>query len=299
MFMVELAFNESAGGGLKLAKSMKHGKEYSSGIAAVEKGSKQKTRNKNKTYKWSGLTMEGSSMDVESFSLYLDIGDISNLHTGMESRKNVIKDLYNHYSDVSDEIWETNQHALERIKEAGSTLEPIRMWISLNDPNEVCSLYFICHLMIKSNIPLSVVRIPAWIEMDNYNIRYRNTGEIPAEEFGKLIKYEESISQCQRETYANMWKELVNENASLRVIVNGNLISVPVDFYDFALRENMPEEEIRIGQLIGKTLNQISGVVDSWLFMRIQAMLQSEELIEVAPSNDDHPYSVIIKKNKI
>lgn len=93
---------------------------------------------------------------------------------------------------------------------------------------------------------------------------------------------------------------MLRDNAPLRAIINGNVIGVPIDFYDFALRANMPDGEFRVAQLIGKSLNQIAGVGDRWLFLRIQAMIQSGELIEVSATTDDHPYlGVIIRNSKI
>ncbi len=49
----------------------------------------------------------------------------------------------------------------------------------------------------------------------------------------------------------------MRENASLRAVINGSLIGVPNDFYDFALRSNIPDGEFKVAQLIGKTMSQI------------------------------------------
>lgn len=294
--MIELAFGESTAGALKIAKSMKQG-EYLGGAVAVFGGSKKEQREAKKPCKWSGLTMEGSVKDVEALTLALDIGDISDMNSGMNARKKLLDELFADFKGVSDGIWKTNQHALKRIQEARSTLEPIRMWISTSDPVEMCGLYFICHLMLDSKTPLSVVRVPIQMEKDNSFISYRSTGEISAEEFGTFIRYEEIISQCQRSAYADNWSDLVRVNAPLRAMINGNVIGVPNDFYDFAIRASIPDGEFRVAQLIGKTLIQITGVGDRWLFFRIQSMIQSGELTEVSAATDDHPYTGVIKRN--
>lgn len=72
---------------------------------------------------------------------------------------------------------------------------------------------------------------------------------------------------------------------------------MPEDFYDFALRANLPDGEFKVAELIGKTLCQISGVGDRWLFLRLAAMLQSGELIAVAEATEDHPYSGVLKRS--
>ncbi|WP_312369518.1 DUF3658 domain-containing protein [Lachnoclostridium sp.] len=245
---------------------------------------------------WSGMAMEGSSRDVVALTLALDIGDISDMDTDMDKRKKLFESLFVDFPGVSDEMWKINQHTLMRLQEAKTSLEPIRMWISTSDPAEMCSLYFVCHLMSDSQTPLSVVCVPQLLEKDNRIICYRSTGEVHAEEFGALTEYEEPISELQRRVYAGIWCDLMSENAPLRAIVNGCVIGVPVDFYDFSLRSNLSDGEIKVAQLIGKTLSQIPGVGDRWLFLRIRAMIESGELIEISMGTGDHPYSGVVKR---
>ena len=294
--MIELAFGESPAGALKLAKSMKQG-ERLNGAIAVFGGTRKEQCKAKKPRSWSGITMGGSSQDVAELTLALDIGDISDMDTGMNARKKLLDVLFADFPDVYDKIWETNLHTLTRLQEAKVTLEPVRMWICNSDPTELCGLYFVCRLMVDARTPLSVVRIPEQIEKDNSIVSYRSTGEINPEALSAFTKYEEPISELQRIVYANIWKDLVRENALLRAVINGSLIGVPKDFYDFALRANMPNGNFKIAQLIGKTLSQISGVGDRWLFLRIQTMLQSGELISVSSATADHPYSEVVKRS--
>ncbi len=188
--MIELVFGESPAGALKLAKSIKQG-ERLSGAIAVLGGTKKEQREVKKLRNWPGMTMEGSSRDVEALTLTLDIGDISDMDTGMNKRKKLLDGLFADFPEVSDEIWKTSQYALTRIQEARTTLEHIRMWICTSDPVEVCGMYFVCHLMLESQTPLSVVRVPKQIEKDNSIVYYRSIGEIAAEEFGAFTEYEE------------------------------------------------------------------------------------------------------------
>lgn len=296
--MIELAFGESPAGALKLAKSMKQGERLNGAIAMIS-GARKEQHKAKKPHNWSGITMGGSSKDVAALTLALDIGDISDMDTNMNARKKVLDDLFAHFPGVSDKIWETNQYTLTRLQEAKATLEPVRMWLCVSNPTELCGLYFVCSLMVDALTPLSVVRVPEQIEKDNSIISYRNTGEINPEAFGAFTEYEESISELQRRVYANIWSALVRENAPLRTVINGSLIGVPEDFYDFALRANMPDGEFKIALLIGKTLGQIPGVGDQWLFLRIQAMLQSGELIMVSAATEDYPYSEVVKRSNV
>jgi hypothetical protein len=293
--MIELAFGESAAGALKLAKKMKKGDKLC-GPAAIFAGNGHRRQKENDIQVWTGESMDGNPKDVAALTLALDIGDISDTGAEMTARKKVLDILFGDFPGAADEIWAANQHTLNRLREAESTREPVRMWISDSDPAELCGLYFVCRLMERTDTPIFVIRVPALIEQEDCVTCCRSTGEIPPEQLGALVKYGEEISLPQRRLYAGLWGELVHENAPLRAVVNGQLTGVPIHFYDFVLRNNLPDGDFKVASLIGKALNHMTGVGDRWLYLRIQAMVQSGELMEVAPPKNDHPYSGIMKK---
>ncbi len=294
--MIELAFSQSSAGGLKIAKAMKQ-EERVNGAFFFNGGTRQEQREARKERAWAGITMEGSPKDVEALTLALDIGDISDLDAGMNVRQKLLDELFGGFPGVPEGIGETNKHALARLQEVKVTQEPVRMWVCAGNPEELCGLYYVCHLLVDALAPLSVVRVPEQIENDDGIISYRSTGEINSEVFGAYTAYEEPISELRRRVYGNNWIALVHENAPLRAVINGTLMGVPKDFYDFALRANMPDGEFKVARLIGKTLGQIPGVGDRWLFLRVQGMLESGELIRVAAATEDHPYSEVVKRN--
>lgn len=205
--MIELAFGESAAGALKLAKSMKQGDRLNGAISVIG-GTRKEQCEAMKPRNWSGITMGGSSRDVEALTLALDIGDISDMDTDMNARKKLLDELFADFRGVSNKIWETNQHTLTRLQEAKTTLEPVRMWNCVSNPAELCGFYFVCRLMVNAQTPLSVVRVPEKIEKDNSIISYSSTGEINAEAFGAFTKYEEPISELQRRACTKYLEQL-------------------------------------------------------------------------------------------
>ena len=290
--MIDLVFGDSQAGLLKVAKRLQNQK---SGMTSVIGGSgfgRKKIWQKG---------MLGSPAEVASLALVLDMGDISGTCEGnMESRKRVLEKLFGRYDGaVADGLWRNSLETLEQLQMAEQSMEPVRIWVNRKDPGELCGCCFICHILQSKTIPLSVVWIPDTVEFRNRVITYRNTGEIEPDMLGYFVKRERLLSQIQRNRYAELWRALVCENAPLRAVVNGKLLSVPADFYDFALRMEIPDEEFSVAFLIGKTLGKLSGVSDFWLFGRIQEMLKSKELEEVVPAGEDHPYSAIVRKAKV
>ena len=292
--MIELAFNESLVGALKYAKSMKQGQKITGSVGIIG-GSKKDLREARKPHFWTGVTIEGSSRDVEVLTLALDIGNISDIPSDTVRTKQ-LSILYGDYPRVPEEIGKTNAHALDRLRETQITREPIRVWICENSPADLCGLYFLCYLTRESDLPLYIVRTPTIVENGDCVISHHSSGEIHPSDLGALSEEAEALSTTMRRFYAGNWCDLVKENAPLRAILNGTLMGVPESFYDFALYAHMPEGEFVMARLIGNTLLHTPGVSDRWLFLRILHMVQTGELAMISPATDDHPYSAILKR---
>ena len=266
--MLDITFSESTAGTLKYAQSLNTGSDGGERLG-----------------------------DIIALSLALDIGDISNLYTSLESRMQVVEFLYGQYGDVHEEMWQSSLKGLDKITKAISLNEPIRLWFIENSPSELCGMYYICSLT-KGRTKISAVKIPPLVENENEITWYHSTAEVVAEKFSEFAKKESPISQAQCSFYAGQWKELEIENASLRAIINGKLMGVPEDFYDFALRANIPDGEFECARLLGKTLIAVPGIGDIWLYKRIEKMIAASELIEISPTPDDHPYMALLKRGK-
>ena len=292
--MIELAFNESLGGALKYAKSMKQGQKITGSVGIIG-GSKKDLYEAKKPQYWPGIEIEGSSADVEAMTLALDIGDISDIDAD-PARTKQLSVLYGDFPGVPEEIGKTNAHAINRLRETQTTLEPIRAWVCESSPADLCGLCFLCYLTREFQTPLYIVRTPTMIEKDDCVISHHSSGEILQSDLGALSEGAEAISTTMRRFYTGIFLDLMKENAPLRAIVNGTLLSVPESFYDFALYAHMPEGTFEMARLIGNALLHTPGVSDRWLFLRIEHMVQTGELAIVSPATDDHPYSAMLKR---
>lgn len=237
-----------------------------------------------------------SSAEIVPLTLNLDIGELKDFGSGTEGRMEICRLLYGSIPDVAEEIAIRHEKSLSRLKEAKDSLEPVRIWARKEDPSEMCGLLFLCNMMEGSEIPLYLVNLPDQIEYEESITIFRNSEEIPPNILIKLSGGFKPLSILQRKIYAAMWKELVQENAPLRAIVNGKLMSVNSEFYDFALYANVPEEQFTVAQLLGNTLLRGPGIDVWWLFQRIQAMVEKGELREIKPPEGENPFSGIMKK---
>ena len=215
----------------------------------------------------------------------------------MASRKAMLQTLYGDYPVVPQQIWEENEEALNRLDEAVKSGEPVRLWVFGDDPGERCGLCYVCHRLQGASLPMILVDIPSQMIQEDAVYQFRGSGDVPLEGYGALARdYGKQLTSTERTFYARQWQSLAEQNAPLRAVINGRLMGVEETFYDFALRSNLPDGDFIAAQAIGKTLGDVSGVSDRWLFLRMERMLSSGELIEVKPANDDHPYSALLRR---
>lgn len=94
-------------------------------------------------------------------------------------------------------------------------------------------------------------------------------GEVAPEELDRLLEHGcREVPRAMLNALSHRWRQLQAENAPLRAVVNGQLHSVPVDFYDGMLLSRLPEagQTLRLAELIGRTLAECRpGIGDWWL----------------------------------
>ena len=79
----------------------------------------------------------------------------------------------------------------------------------------------------------------------NVIMSYHSWSEVAAEEFAGSLGNERKLTADERRMYAEMWGELVIENAPLRAVVNGTVLSVSEDFYDFIIWNRLTEKPVK------------------------------------------------------
>jgi hypothetical protein len=108
---------------------------------------------------------------------------------------------------------------------------------------------------------------------------------------------ERELPAAEKRLHSDLWKALKAENAPLRAVVNGKLISVPEDFYDHLIIKHIPEGEFVMARLIGTVLGKYSlGVSDGWYALRVKKMIADRKLEIVRAEKADHPYGNVLRK---
>ena len=174
---------------------------------------------------------------------------------------------------------------------------PIRIWKS-NAPYSTCGFHFVCHLLRNIDCNISVVSLPEYNPIsENETEEYSHWGEVAAGKFYQFLSLEKQLTEIEKRIVSGRWHDLMEENAPLRAIINGKLTSVPENFYDFIIMNNLPDNDFIMARFIGKLLGEYRlGISDSWYALRIEKMIEENKLIIVENKDSSHPYGKGLRK---
>lgn len=323
--MIEIVFSQSACGSLKLAQGYGKGK-YPGGASSIgiigssdapltrkEIRKAQLLAEQRERLAWEHATpMNGKPDDVYCFSLALSMGDISDCLSDA-CRSPVLKRIYDVFPNKNNAV--TIQQLLQKARQDLNHIcnrfnagEAIRVWYS-NQPDELCGLYWLMTQLLEAASencgPCYVVELPAWKADENQTITaHTSWAEVPPGEWHSYIDFQQPLPfPAFLTSCASVWKTLQSENAPLRAVISGRLLSVPDTFYDdFILCEIAKEAEtFHEGRLIGKILgNYPLGISDAWISLRINEMIRRQILAIEVPAEKGQPaYHQILKKMRI
>lgn len=271
--MLEVVFNESTKASIKQAKSS------------------------NKT--------EDNYGDFDNIAFiggYLDIGDISGELNSIEGRKIFDEFWTNIYSDEKDRDKYFNEQVkdIDKLLEAAKKNGQVRIWKG-NSSSSICGFMFVCSLLKDIDCKIKVVNLPEYIVRDDDVIEsFTDWDSVAPDRFHKFLSYERELTWIEKNMYSGLWEELRLENAPLRALVNGSLISVPEDFYDHLIIKNIPKGEFKIVELIGVVFGKYQiGVSDFWYVLRIKKMIEKGLLEVVSVKEPLWKYETILKKKTV
>lgn len=294
--MIEVLFGESEAGAMKAAKNKIVLGKVNGPVSVWMAGKKAPP-----AQPFCGW-IEGTAAEVICLGFMMDIG---NIKEPMESsyRRELIASMFVQDQRGQDEdLKEEGKHAgevyikeLQRLKNYLEDGEAIRVWYS-DAPYSKCGLYSLCQILREYGNEISVVKLPEYIVRDTCIASYQNWGEVSAEEFAGFLSYEKTLAKEEICRYAMMWSELVEDNSPLRAVVNGKVLGVPEDFYDFLIWKWLKDMPVKEARLIGNILGHTQlGVGDWWYARRIDHYMNQGKIRVV--ENSGNKYARVICRN--
>ena len=171
----------------------------------------------------------------------------------------------------------------------------MRIWYS-DQPDEMCGFLWFMDQLVRWKIgscEVYAVRLPDWEkewgegEVSDFVetsplFPYRGWSGVLPSKWHRYLGLQRQVPPSVAAAAASRWKELQEENAPLRAVINGRLYSVSEEFYDpFILeagrltqRESPGEIHLKEEQLTARILEKYRpGVSDGWIVLRIRELL--------------------------
>ena len=292
--MIEVLFAESESESMKAAKSTII-KMKTDGPTSVWFAGKKKPPKREHTG-W----MEGTSDEVICLGFMLDIGNIQEEIDSPYREKLIYdmraQDMYaqeqkgkNLETDVElRNLAKAYVSEMQRLKEYLEKGETIRIWYS-DAAYSACGFYHLCSILSKYENPLRIVKLPEHVVHGNVIISCKNWGEVAAEEFAGFLHCERELRKEEVRMYQAMWNELREDNSPLRARLNGKMVGVPEDFYDFLIWKILTKAPIKEARLIGNILGKYPvNMRDSWYAKRIDYLITQGKIKVVEDSENSY-----------
>lgn len=188
------------------------------------------------------------------------------------------------------------------IIETAKKGEILRVWCATT-PCAKSGFYHLIYNLQGIECPILVVEMPA--SFSSYRSSDENVdhswGEVEPKMMEKGVLLQRELLREERDIIASKWAKLVEENADLRLNIDGELTSVPIDYMDKEIMDAAPLEEFKMVTLIGFILAHCRhGVSDSFIAERIEALIEKNELtvIKRAKKREDYYRDTILKRAK-
>ena len=232
----------------------------------------------------------------------LEFGKIDN-ENFIESRKKWIDSAFSICSPRERaKILKEDMARFEEIIRTAKRGEILRIWYA-STPCSKSGYYHLIYNLQGIDCPILVVDLPA--DFSSYRSGDESVdhswGEVEPEMMEKGVFLQRELLREERDKITSKWAKLVEENADLRLNVDGELTSVPIDYMDKEIMDAAPLEEFKMVTLIGFILaHSRHGVSDSFIAERIEALIEKNDLtvIKRAKKREDYYRDTILKRTK-
>lgn len=281
--MIELFFDQSTCNSLRMAMMISSGGEvytiYANNEMINQNDTTEDTIEDTSFEDGNCKPISGEFSDVFGLQLGLSVGDISD----RTENQHGLAFLYEEVDDSKRKKMMADMKAdLERIHQRLISGEAIRIWYS-DVPDDLCGLYWFMYQLKQwelMNVQVMTIRLPEWIMNDQTVLRKYTWGEVLPNQWHRYMQLQKAMPKEVIKSYAAYWQKLQKENAPLRAVLNGKLVSVNEAFYDPFIEQCIMSmnNEFTEAQCISKIINEHLAISLSLIQSRIETMIQEGKL---------------------
>lgn len=213
--------------------------------------------------------------------LLLGLGDIAQTNL-LETRKTLLKIRNTHERhDDTDEWYQSILAGLKALDQAIIEQKPLRIWWT-DLPDDSCGFAWLCDYLRDAQNQVTSVHVPLILSYEQFLFSIHSLGELSTADFAKyhLFSGEQPLLRDTRIAHSYLWRDLRKDNTPLRIMINGHLMSQPINFYDRFLLSHVSSVDFKkIPEVIGEVLGDgPSGVPAWWYRHRVDYLISKKAL---------------------
>lgn len=186
---------------------------------------------------YNGVKESNINDNILMFNTLFNIGDLSNVDNYIVKLPDTSENFKKEYEVIIDNI---NKH------------NKIRVWTSRKDIYSYLIMLYVSSIVKKYDYDLYV------LYADDYNADCPSPSALNSDEIKKLLLLEHKLSKNEILNNAKTWNELLYDNSFLRVISNGKVKSVSIDFYDDYIMTTLKKlGKVKLSFLVGKLMGNV------------------------------------------
>lgn len=248
------------------------------------------------------IPLAGDRQNICPLSLALTLGEIDEEGIGPKRQKILsrLMDIFPQGKEAAEELTLQNQKSLCALEEGAKSGQSIRVWVSQN-PEELCAFHWLMERLEPFSPQVDVVWLPPLLPGEEQPFIPTGWDEVPPWLWGALSQKTEALDPWQAAAFSRKWKALKRENAPLRGVIAGQIFSLPEDFYDGFLRQELLKlpEQFPEAVLIGRLLGQYPvGMEDAFWALRLEEWIAQGRLEPLTAPEEGSPlyHRILAKK---
>ena len=237
--------------------------------------------------------------EILCLGFMFDQGDIQQRYDS-EYRSSYLMHLFkqNGWNDEENRIQKQIEQYSKDVQcliQAATDHEPIRIYND-NSPGDVCGFAFACSLLDPFDIGISYVEIPMMIHEPDYILANPSFEEILYNYFDQTMSLAVDVPYYDVNYYSNIWQMLKEENGPLRAVLNGQLVSVPENIYDFMILNCLDAPKTELQMMSEMVENHQKKLSDYWIAERVEQLIEEGKITVLI--DKEYPYQrVLIRTN--
>ena len=231
----------------------------------------------------------GKKQKVICLPMYLSLGKI-NADNPYDLRCKVVTALMSIYpqaDQLAKEVVQSIQQGITCLKQAFNAGEDILVWYS-DVSGDLCGVYWVASQILHQNkqCKMYITKLPYTPHVSSDTFFEE---DIVSKKVVQLLANAAVADSC---SLAEQWEELKQQDADMRAVVNGKLISAPITLYDSYIWKLIDEQPpvfcqaVVVGGVIGR---YNLGITDKQVALRMQQFINDKKLKVVKHSLPDEP----------